>query len=119
MADSYPPLLTRRRVLGVAQEVTSGTYVDPSGALANTIIYDAKIEVEDLYSDGERQPHGHYFGSIDAVRGPQTGKLTFRSELTHADDFLTLVTGCGFSVASTTATPDSDVSASNAKHSRV
>lgn len=98
MALSVPPMLGRQKLLGVGVETTAGTPATVTAPMANSIIYDAKLEPDGLFDGGDRQPNGHYQGSIDSVLGLQKGKLSFKMELRHADAFMTLILGCGFSV---------------------
>lgn len=111
-----PPLGMRRKLIGAAVESTSGTPETVSAALTNTMAYDVKAQAEGLYDEGERKPHGHYHGTVDAVLGAHVGKLTFRTELIFNDGLMTLLQGCGFTTSGggaspTVATPNSDLSA--------
>src|SRR5690606_35252227 len=63
MAEPYAPLLTRKKLLGGAEESTSGTAATVTTPLANTIVYDIKLELQDVMADNERTPDGLYLGS--------------------------------------------------------
>lgn len=114
-------LITRKKLLGFNVESTKGTLNAPSDAEAANF-YEIECNNDDWFSDGERQPQGHYFGSVDSQLGPQTGTLTFRMELTHPGAgnqpgvFLKLLQGAGYAISDSdadteedTATPVSDL----------
>lgn len=90
------PLLKRRCVLGGAEETTSGTLETISAALASTTVYDAELQIDDVFSAGKRKPNGLYLGNADAVLGQKTCTLKFKIEMRHGDKFAAMLTGCGF-----------------------
>ncbi len=107
---SDEPLLTRRRLIGATIETTKGTAATVSAAL-DGIFSDIRCEPVDLYSEGERRPAGLYQGTVDAIKGQQVGRLSFRQEWRSGDCFGTLAQACGFTKAASVYTPTSDVTA--------
>lgn len=107
MPEPFPALLTRKCLVGATQESTSGTPATVSAALANTSVYDAKLEPLDFFADGARAPDGHYLGEVAAVVGKTLGQLTFRQHVRHGDQFLPLLTGAGFKLATGVYAPTS------------
>lgn len=71
--------LTRRRVLGFALEVTTGTPVIPTGADAVTRIFDPDIKYET--EKVERESEGASFSPIIQYVGARAGSASFESEL--------------------------------------
>ena len=111
-----PSLAARRKVLGAAVETTKGTAEAMAAAMASTIVYDAKMKPDGMFDDGERAPNLLTGGTLPRTKGLQKGTLTFRTEMLHDDQFMTLIQGCGFSVATgtggiDTATPTTDLNA--------
>lgn len=96
MAVTTPPLTMRRSLLGATIESTPGTAATVSTALANSVIYDAKLVPDGLFDDGERRAMSNYAGRGVRVKGLQKGKLTFRLELRHGDALFTLLRAAGY-----------------------
>lgn len=111
MAEPYAPLSARRSLLGGIEETTSGTLGTIAAALTNTAIYDAVMEPVDFTADGERRPGGQYGGNYDAVIGRTAGRLTFRQELRNGDAFVTMLTGAGYTLSTSTYIPASSMAA--------
>lgn len=103
------PLLKRRCVLGGAEEATSGTLETISAALASTTVYDAELQIDDPFTDGERSPDGLYLGHADRVKGKTTCTLKFKQELRHGDKFVAMLTGAGFLLATGVYKPTSSM----------
>lgn len=110
MAEPLVPLLSRKKLVGATEESTSGTFATVSSAMSATSIYDAKFVILDPTSEGERQPNGHYVGSVAAVIGKTMARLTWKQDLRPGDTFAALLTGCGYKVATATYKPTSDMS---------
>ena len=97
--EPYNGLVTRRALLGGAEEDVSGTAEDVTEALSSTTIYDAKMVPVDFYADGMRQPIGTG-GYVAGVRGTTRGQLTFRQEIRNGDQFLSMLTGAAMTITS-------------------
>lgn len=106
-----PPIVARRRSLGVGVESTKGTAATVTTVMAATNVYDAKMVPVDLLGDGKRELHLNSSGTPPRVPGARKGKLTFKTELCFGDVTDTLLSGCGFEVAAHVATPTTDISA--------
>lgn len=103
------PLLSRRKVLGVSIETTSGTQATTTSSMASTVVYNPRLAPGAMLDAGKRMPSGTYLGAHPASRGMRSGTLSFRTELRYGDQFLTLLKGCGYVTSSTTAAPTSAV----------
>jgi hypothetical protein len=109
-SDTFAPLLTRRAILGVAAETTSGVAATVTQAAADTTVLNVSLSPAEFTTDGERRPIGTSLGKIDSNIGKRIGELSFRTAMRHSDATLTLLRGCGFTVSGSTATPTSDMS---------
>lgn len=113
MALPTVPLMSRKKLLGAQEETTSGTSVLGSitTARADTVVYDARCEPVDMFSEGKRKPNNSFLGNIDAVPGRKVGRLTYREEIRYsaANGFLPVLTGAGMKL-DTTYKPTSDMS---------
>lgn len=113
-AEPLAPLAVRRKIICMAQETTSGTFVTtgvtdtPVAMAAN--YYDVKCELVDLFAEGERAPAGHYTGSVAAVPGKRMFRLSYKMDIAPAGPFLTHLTGAGFISDAGTYKPKSDLS---------
>jgi hypothetical protein len=97
MAEPLNPLLTRRSLLGGGEEADPGTLPTITVPLANTAIFDAKMEPTDWIEGGRRQPLGQYLGHVTAVPGILAGRLTFRQHIRYGDKFMDMLTGAAYS----------------------
>ena len=94
-----PSLAARRKVLGVAIESTKGSAEAMAAAMASTLVYEAKMTPDGIFDEGERAPNLLSSGTLPRTKGMTKGKLSFKTEMLHNDQFMTLIQGCGFSVA--------------------
>lgn len=101
---------TRRRVLGFGLEVTAGTAVSVTTALAEHV-YDATMVPDPPMPDGPRTPQGHYDGEIDGVPAMRTGTCTFTIQIRPGGQFLPLLLACGYVLNSTTYEPRTQITA--------
>jgi len=106
MPDNNPPLLTRRRLVGYAIEVTKGTLVAPTTGIAAPC-YDVRMAPDGWFGDGERRPAGH-LGTVLSAKGAKRGKCTFRMELVPGSPFTDLIKACGYVVTEGVAVPTSN-----------
>lgn len=98
------PILGRKSLLGATVETTAGTPASVIAALAGTVFYNAQMVPNDWYPES-RKPIGLGVGTSPRLRGGALGTLTVRQELRHGDGLLTLLSGCGFEVSGSVATP--------------
>ncbi len=101
MALNNAPLNVRLAILGAGVEDTPGEKATVTTALANTVIYDAQMEPDGLYEDGQRMPQGNFAGTSERVKGLIKGRLRFRQELRHNDGLYTLLRGSGYVLSGT------------------
>ena len=103
MAEPQPPLLRRRMQLGAAQEdVASGTFATMTDPMVATSIYDAQLDLVNVYDDGKRAPLGIHLGHVLAAPGVLGARLSFRNEIRPGDQTLPLLTGAGMTSAAGT-----------------
>lgn len=101
MAEPYNPMLRRRATLGGIAETTWGTsaLASVTTALSKTNIYNAKIELLPVYSQGKRRTMSPYGGGLTSRAGKKLARLTFQQELCYSDALSTLLGGCGMATA--------------------
>lgn len=115
MAEPNVPILMRRSLIGATAETTCGTIAAVTTPMTGVQVFDAKLEADDWYTQGEREPLGTYVGSVAAVSGNRTGILTYRQMVRAGDAFTTtgaaasLLNACAFYGAAATYLPTSDM----------
>lgn len=108
MSDSF---VARQKLIEAVVESTKGTEATTSAAAAATTVYDPKCVPGDIFSDGEREPSAASSGTVESVKGMQSGTMTFTTDLVFNDYFMTLIKACGYSVTGSgpfTAVPTLD-----------
>lgn len=109
MAEPNTPMLTRRSLLGGGEETTPGTLPTISAALSSTPVFNAQMTPGEWYGSGERMPIGQYGGTIRSVRGATPGRLQFMIQPSYASQFMSLLTLCGYKLATGTYKPASSM----------
>lgn len=107
-AEPRPPLLGRKKLVGLTEEATSGTAATVTAAVAANF-YDIKAEAGDFFAEGKRQPQGNYMGSVASIAGKQMGTIEYTMEVLATGPFLIYLTGAGYKLTTGTWAPSSDM----------
>ena len=106
------PLVDRKKLIGGIEETNAGTFGTITVPLAGTNVLNIKTEVGNFFEESnERTPNGNYEGTLPAVVGKQTGKVSFDVEVSPGDKTLPLLTGCGWKLDTGIYVPTSSVAA--------
>lgn len=108
------PMISRRKTIAIGIETTKGTAVSLSAAMSNSVVYDAKMTVGDIFGEGEREPGLSSSGTLESVPGPQMGQFSFTSDVVFNDLTMTGLQACGMVVSGAgpyTAVPSADTTA--------
>jgi hypothetical protein len=107
-AEPRPPLLDRKKLVGLTEETTSGTAATVTAAIAVNH-YNVQHNCDDFFADGKRKPQGNYVGSVTSITGKTSGKCSYDMEVLGGGPFLAYLTGCGYKINVATYAPSSSM----------